>query len=90
MFMFCVLSASVGPGHSDTEPSDRVLVPIDWPSACTFDGLTPPFLLHMTSQFEFTLKPCSAVFQTGSASFVCPSSVMIVCDANLATPRCLA
>jgi len=88
-FMFCVWSATVCPGHSDTLPSDRVLVPTACPFASTFHGVTPPFLLHMTSQSVFGLTPVCCVFQTGSASFVRPSLLMIVCDAYLATPRCV-
>jgi hypothetical protein len=86
--MFCVLSAIVAPYHSDTSPSDRVLVPIDWLSASTLCGTTPPFLLHMTSQFMFMLNPSVGVFHTGSARMVWPSSLMIVRDAYFATPRC--
>ena len=87
--MFAVRTSRFRPGHSCGSESDRVLVPAAWPSTSTFHGVIPPFLLHMTVQFRFILKPPSPVFHTEFAMVVTPSEPKIFCDANLATPRFL-
>jgi hypothetical protein len=94
MHMFLVRPASiasicsciVSPVHSDTLPSDRVLVPLATPSTSTLNGTTPPFLLHMTSQLLVGSTLASSVFETAAASTV-PVGLYIVLDANLSTPR---
>jgi hypothetical protein len=81
-----ICSCRVSPVHSDTLPSDRVLVPLATPSTSTLNGTTPPFLLHMTSQLLVVPTLSSSVFETGVAITV-PVELYIVLDANLSTPR---
>jgi hypothetical protein len=81
-----ICSCIVSPVHSDTLPSDRVLVPLATPSTSTLNGTTPPFLLHMTSQLLVGSTLASSVFETAVASTV-PVGLYIVLDANLSTPR---
>jgi hypothetical protein len=81
-----ICSCMVSPVHSDTLPSDRVLVPLATPSTSTLNGTTPPFLLHITSQLLVGSTLSSSVFETGVAMTV-PCAFRIVLDANRPTPR---